>query len=257
MEYFILPLTALTASLLTFFSGFGLGTILTPTFLLFFPVDIAIGMTAVVHFCNNLFKIILVKRYINYQALIKFGIAGMLGAYIGATALLSLEHLDFQLSWNLFSQEIITSPIRVTIGIIMILFALSEFISTKNKFEIKNWFIYLGGILSGFFGGLSGHQGALRSIFLIKFNLDKNAFIATGIAIACLIDITRLSIYTQNLNKIKLTANFNLIIITCLAAFVGALAGKKLLTKVTISFIQKIVGIAIMLLGTGLIFGIF
>lgn len=38
----------------------------------------------------------------------------------------------------------------------------------------------LGGLLSGFFGGLSGNQGALRSAFLLKAGLSKEAFIATG-----------------------------------------------------------------------------
>ncbi len=39
-----------------FFSGFGVGTILTPVFIIFFPIDIAIAMTAIVHFLNNVFK---------------------------------------------------------------------------------------------------------------------------------------------------------------------------------------------------------
>jgi hypothetical protein len=47
----------------------------------------------------------------------------------------------------------------------------------------------VGGILSGFFGGLSGIQGAIRSAFLVKSGLKKEAYIATGVVIACFVDI--------------------------------------------------------------------
>ena len=52
MELVIIPIVAFLVSVLTFFSGFGLGTILTPAFMLFFPIDLAIGLTGIVHFLN-------------------------------------------------------------------------------------------------------------------------------------------------------------------------------------------------------------
>ena len=54
MEFLIIAIVACGASLLTFFSGFGLGTILTPVFIFFFPLDVAIALTGIVHFLNNL-----------------------------------------------------------------------------------------------------------------------------------------------------------------------------------------------------------
>ena len=56
MDYLVITLTALFASGLTLFSGFGLGTVLMPVFALFFPLPTAIAATAVVHLANNLFK---------------------------------------------------------------------------------------------------------------------------------------------------------------------------------------------------------
>jgi uncharacterized membrane protein YfcA len=55
MEYVIICLTAFGASLLTFFSGFGLGTILTPVMIIFFPAQEAIALTGIVHLLNNIF----------------------------------------------------------------------------------------------------------------------------------------------------------------------------------------------------------
>jgi len=40
MEIIIISIVAFLTAILTFFSGFGLGTLLTPVFMLFFPVDI-------------------------------------------------------------------------------------------------------------------------------------------------------------------------------------------------------------------------
>lgn len=56
MDIVLIALVAFLGSGLTFFSGFGLGTVLLPAFALFFPVQIAVGLTAIVHFLNNLFK---------------------------------------------------------------------------------------------------------------------------------------------------------------------------------------------------------
>ncbi|MEM6640395.1 MAG: sulfite exporter TauE/SafE family protein, partial [Pseudomonadota bacterium] len=41
MDYLLVCTVALVASALTFFSGFGLGTLLVPAFALFFPAPLA------------------------------------------------------------------------------------------------------------------------------------------------------------------------------------------------------------------------
>ena len=46
MELILIPLVALLASVLTFFSGFGLGTLLLPAFAAFFPTSLAVAAIA-------------------------------------------------------------------------------------------------------------------------------------------------------------------------------------------------------------------
>ena len=53
MEFLIVCVASLLASALTLFSGFGLGTLLMPVVALFFPLELAIAMTAIVHLANN------------------------------------------------------------------------------------------------------------------------------------------------------------------------------------------------------------
>jgi len=58
MDWFI-PLTAFLASIGTFFSGFGLGTLLMAALLLYFPPELAIVFTALVHFANSSLNVLL------------------------------------------------------------------------------------------------------------------------------------------------------------------------------------------------------
>ena len=90
MEIIIIPIVAFLVSVLTFFSGFGLGTILTPAFMLFFPVELSIGLTGLVHFMNNLFKLFLVGKNANKDILIRFGIPAVVAAFIGAWILVQI-----------------------------------------------------------------------------------------------------------------------------------------------------------------------
>ena len=84
MKILIICTVAFLASLLTFFSGFGLGTLLTLVFMLFFPAELAITCTGIVHFFNNIFKLSLVGRHADKGVVIRFGIPAKIVAIIGA-----------------------------------------------------------------------------------------------------------------------------------------------------------------------------
>ena len=75
MMLFIVSLCAFLASLLTLYSGFGLGTLLMPVIAIFFPVPIAIAITAFVHFMNNIFKLILLRKNIHWTVTFRFGLS--------------------------------------------------------------------------------------------------------------------------------------------------------------------------------------
>ena len=93
-------------------------------------------------------------------------------------------------------------------------------------------------------------------MFLIRSGLSKESFIATGIAIACIVDVSRLGIYMTKIEQTSITENFGIIATATLCAFVGAYFGKKLLNKITINAIQYLVSVLIMLISVLLIFGV-
>jgi uncharacterized protein len=118
---------------------------------------------------------------------------------------------------------------------------LMEVIPSMKKIEFGRDKLMLGGTLSGFFGGLSGIQCALSSVFLIRSGLSKESFIATGIVIACIIDFSRLGVYSTRFLKSRLEENLSLVVAATLSAFAGVYVGSKLLKKVTFPTIQVIV----------------
>jgi len=256
MDYFIICIVSLLASGLTLFSGFGLGTILLPVFALFFPVEIAITLTAIVHFLNNIFKLVLLGKHANKKVVLAFGIPAILFAFLGAYTLKHLTNLAPLFDYTLMEKTFYVEPLKVVIGLLLIFFALLDIIPKLKNLQFDSKYLPFGGVLSGYFGGLSGHQGALRSAFLIRANLTKEAFIATGVVIACIIDISRLSVYAETIIEQKDLLNYSLIISATIAAFFGAYFGNKLVKKVTIELLQKFVAFLLIVFSVFFIFGI-
>ncbi len=257
MEYFIICFAALLGSGLTLFSGFGLGTILVPVFALFFPIEIAIALTAIVHFLNNLFKLILVGRNADKSIVLRFGIPAVFSALLGAYLLTLLTDLKPLLQYSIGVRQLEIMPIKLVIAILIIAFVLFDYIPRFANLQFDKKYLVLGGVLSGFFGGISGNQGALRSAFLIKANLKKEVFIATGVVIACLIDVFRLTIYSKQIIKLDSNLDYTLLLSATISAFLGAYFGNKLTKKVTFKLIQHITTVMLLtialLLGVGLI----
>ncbi len=252
MDIIIISIVAFLAAILTFFSGFGLGTILTPVLMIFFPVELAIALTGVVHFFNNIFKLFLVGRHANKDVLIRFGIPAVLAAILGAWLLLNMTDLQALFSYHSFGKEIEVYPVKFIISILLIIFASMDLIPYFRKLQFGKDKLPIGGALSGFFGGLSGNQGALRSAFLIKAGLSKEAFVGTAVVVSTLVDFTRLGVYATNFSSAGLTDNIVLVIIATLSAIAGAYLGNILLKKVTLKFIQVTVAILLIVISIGL-----
>jgi uncharacterized protein len=256
MNYIIICLVALIGSGLTLFSGFGLGTLLTPVFAFFFPLELAIAMTAIVHFANNLFKLGLVGKHADWSIVWRFGTPSVLAAFLGAFLLKQMSNVNTLASWQWGERVFEVTLLKIIIGILFIFFALWEIVPALAKLTFDKKHLVTGGLLSGFFGGLSGMQGALRSAFLTKVGLNKEVFIGTGVVIACLIDTARLSVYAERWSKYAAVFDYQLIVAATLSAFVGAYFGSKILKKITVKTIQNIVAVMLFVFALLLIFGI-
>ncbi len=262
MEYVLVALCALFVSGLTLFSGFGLGTLLMPVFALFFPVPTAVVATAVVHGANNVLKASLLGRNADWQLVLRFGLPAVPAAMLGAMLLGLLSGLAPIFEYSLAGSRAVVTPIKLLMGLLMLVFALFELLPRFRQLEFDRRLLTLGGLLSGFFGGLSGHQGALRSAFLAKVGITTEAFVGTNAVIGLAVDLTRLAIYasiflaggSEGLFEGKVVP---LVLTGIAAAFCGVVFGKKLVSKVTMRTVQTLTGVMLLgialALGTGLI----
>lgn len=256
MSYVVICTVALLASALTFYSGFGLGTLLLPAFALFVPVEHAVALTAVVHFLNSLFKLVLTGRHADRRVVLRFGVPAIAMSFVGAWVLVWLARIDPVFSYTAFGHALSVAPVKLVVGLLLLLFAAVELHPRWSKLSFGARYVPLGGLLSGFFGGLSGMQGALRSAFLSRAGLTKEAFIATGVVIACLIDFARLIVYSSSLSPDAVRLDYGLLAAAVLAAFAGAALGNHYLGKMTMPGIQRIVAVMLFVVALGLVAGI-
>lgn len=256
MEYFLVCVASLLVSGLTLFSGFGLGTLLTPVMALFFPVEAAVAMTALVHFANNAFKLALYGRAANLRVLLRFGLPALLASLAGAWVLTQAAHAPALYAYEAFGRAFTVTPVKLLIGVLIAFFALLELWPKSASKPLPPAWLPLGGLLSGFFGGLSGHQGAFRSVFLLGSGLSKEAFIATGVVLACVVDVSRLSVYAGLVGGETLSGRLGLVGAAALCAFLGVFLGGRLLKKVSIQTLRRLVGALLLLLSTALCLGL-
>jgi uncharacterized membrane protein YfcA len=224
MEYIIICLAALIGSGLTLFSGFGLGTLLVPVFGLFFPIEMAILLTAIVHFLNNLFKLFLLGKSANLNVVLRFGIPAIIFAFLGAHILSLLTDMQPITDYQIGNHTFEIMPIKLIIGIVLLFFSLFEVVPSLTNLQFDKKYLPVGGILSGFFGGLSGNQG--------------------------------LTVYSKEILNHQSQFDYTLLTLATLSAFIGAYFGNKLLKKVTLTTIQNIVTVMLILFAVLLIMGI-
>lgn len=252
MDYAVVCTVALVASGLTLFSGFGLGTILLPAFAVFFPVELAVAMTAIVHLANNVLKLAVLGRYADRAVVVRFGVPAIIAAIAGALLLAVFSDASPVARWSLSGREMSITPVKVLIAVLIMVFALLEVLPSLRHLRFARKYLPLGGVLSGFFGGLSGHQGALRSAFLVRAGLSKEGFIATGVVIACLVDVTRLSVYGRHFQSTGISEHLALLMASIISALAGVLIGRYLLGSMTMKSIQLIVSVLLLIMALGL-----
>ena len=259
MDIAIIAIVAALASALTLYSGFGLGTILLPAFALFFPAPVAVAATGVVHLLNSLFKGTLLRNRADWPTVLKFSLPAVPAAVAGAWLLAWLGDTPRLFEWAALGQRFGPTGAGLTIGLLMMLFA---------SLELKKWFHALqapprlmpvGGMLTGFFGGLTGQQGAFRSMFLLRSGLPAERFIATGVMIAILVDLSRLTTYAASFSAAGLDPAGReglLVVVGTLSAFAGAYVATRRLERVTLGTVRYSVAALLFVIGAALATGV-
>ncbi len=244
-------------SLLTFFTGFGFGTLMLPILIIAAPLPVAIALTAFLHFLNNLIKSGLLFKSIDLKTVLYFGLPAIAGSLLGSWLLVKMLHLQPIATYVLFGHRFSIEYIKILIGLLLILLGVLRIQSLYDFTSINPKWLPLGGLSSGFFGGISGFQGALRSGFLINLNLSKDRYIATGACIAILVDAARLIVYGISFYHLFSLVTPSLLTVVILSGLLGILTGIFFLKKITLNFLRSVVSVLLFAFGTALCSGLF
>jgi len=213
-------------------AGFGSSALLIPVAFIFMDIKTAVFIVATFHLFNNLFKVRLFWKQINFQVFLLFGIPSILLAFTGAF-LISISPVDI---------------ISRVLAAFLIIYAIYSFL--KPKFSLKKSKItaVIGGSLSGLLAGLIGLGGAVRGAFLVAFNLAKETYVGTSAMIGTVIDLTRIPTYI--VTKLAQDTSFYILIpFLIVSAYFGVRTGKLLLTRIDQDTFRKIVAAALLLVG--------
>ena len=163
-------------------------------------------------------------------------------------------------SYSAFGSEHEILFVKLVVGVLIVGFALLELRPGGARVAFSQRYLVPGGLVSGFFGGLSGNQGALRAGFLIRAGLDKQAFVGTSVVCAVIVDTMRIAVYGFAFLTIQSDALgpdlAKIVAVAMIAAFIGAYAGIRLLDKVTLGFVRASVAVMMIMIGVGLASGL-
>ena len=253
------------AGAVTLLSGFGLGTVLMPVFALFFPVEAAIVATGVVHLVNNLFKLGLVGRHAVRAVVIAFGVPALLAAMAGAALLTRLAVMEPLHAYTLVGLEARMTWVKVITGALLAVLATLETLPAYRRMSFGAGALPLGGVLSGFLGGLSGMQGALRAPFLLRLGLERHAYVGSANVISAMVDVARLAAYAVGLGWLASTVETPvwlhgrtawLVATACIAGCLGSLVGARILKGVSMRSIRTLVAAMLLLAAAAMVAGV-
>jgi uncharacterized membrane protein YfcA len=229
---FILLAVSILAGLVAGVAGFGIGSFITPVLAFTAGTGIAVAAVSIIHFFGTLLRFVLWRMEVNWKVLISFGLMSAAGGLVGA-----LLH-------NILFNQILT----IIFGCLLVFSGASILSGLSDKLHFKGVFAWIAGGISGFFGGLVGNQGGIRSAAMFGFKLDRKAFIATATGIALLVDIVRMPVYLATQLK-ELLAIWPLILIGSVGVLAGTLIGGSLLEKIPEKRFKQVVAILILLIG--------
>ncbi len=241
METLILIVAAtFIAAALTVPAGFGLSTMLTPLVLLMMGPHEAVAVVAFIHCAHNAGKYTSLKEHVDFDAFRKYGIWLVVGAILGA----------------LLHSQVPQKPLLALIGVFLIVLPLLTLSERWTGYRIPEANDRVGGLGSGFMGGLSGHQGALRAMFLTRRLPDKMTYAATASVLALCVDLSRIPVYLL-FRHAEITEHLMLLFLLILTALVGVRVGKRWLESLKSEWIHKGVMLGIVSSGMFYIFKAF
>lgn len=236
MELFLILILVVVASAIGTVTGFGLSTVMIPVMTLFYALPETLLFVGIIHWFNDLWKLLLFREGIRWKLILSFGLPGIVAAVLAARLLFSVSGTILERVLGVF-----------LLGYVVFLFVRSAFRIRPSPLAGV-----VGGALSGFFAGIFGMGGAIRALFLSAFDLPKAIYLATAGAIAMAIDTPRLITYVAEGTRIGPVLFWGLLLFVP-GSFFGARFGKGLLDRIPQAHFRKIVAAFLLIIGLRLL----
>lgn len=216
--------------------GFGIGSLLTPLLLARFPPALAIAVVAIPHAIATALRMAQHRGAVDAAVLARFGLPSAVGGALGAWL-----QTAFAESW-----------LFIILGTLLIATAVANLTAGFGGWKPSAPIAAVLGFVVGAFGGLVGNQGGLRAAGLLAFDMSPRAFLATGTAVALLIDVARTPIYVARAGP-QLASLAGPIAIATLGCVLGTVLGERLFLGLSPARYRVVIAAAVGALGIWLL----
>lgn len=228
----VIAATAVLAGAVAAVSGFGIGSLLTPLLVVSMPTPHAVAVVAIPHVIATLIRWLRLRAHVHGPTFRQFGLASAAGGLLGAAL-----------------QSRLGAPVlTIVLAALLVLAGSSELTGRRMPLPATPVWRLIGGVLSGFFGGLVGNQGGIRSAALLGFRLEPRQIVATATASALLVDAARLPVYLVTQGE-AIRSHPSLVLAATVGAVLGTLVGVPLLGRIPEARYRSMVGVLLVALG--------
>jgi uncharacterized membrane protein YfcA len=228
----LLGAVAAIAGAIAAVTGFGVGSVLTPTLAVATGTKLAVAAIAIPHFVVTAQRFWKLRRYVDRHILLGFGVASAIGGLGGA----------------LLGTRISSRGLAVVFGILLIVAGISELTGWIQRVRWGRRAAWIAGGLSGALGGLVGNQGGIRTAAMLGFNVPKESFVATATAIGLFVDGARLPVYLATQWR-EIFTIWPLVLMATVGGVIGTAFGTRALGRVPEHVFRRVLAVLLIVLG--------
>ena len=219
-------------------AGFGIGSLLTPAIAAATGTKLAVALVSIPHAIGTSIRFWRFRREIDWKVVRSFGLTSAAGGLTGA----------------LLNTWATSRALELVFGCLLVLAGASQVTGYAKRWRLRGTLAWLGGALSGFFGGLVGNQGGIRTAAMLGFQVDKRQFVATTTAVALLIDMARVPVYVAT-ETAAIARMWPMLAVATIGVVIGTLFGETLLARVPEQQFRVVVGVLLLALGVSFLLG--